>query len=72
MRIVPGPKWPRVSKRPCKTSFPPRSRLLPKHREVVDLRRKLREGGQLKAGDSLGDGRYLLLRKLGKGGFAVV
>jgi formylglycine-generating enzyme required for sulfatase activity len=41
-------------------------------REIMQLRRQLREGGQLRAGDSLGDGRYLLLQRLGKGGFAVV
>ncbi|WP_437993585.1 protein kinase domain-containing protein [Sorangium sp. So ce145] len=41
-------------------------------REILDLRRQLRRGGQLKAGDSLEDGRYLLLNRLGKGGFAVV
>ncbi|WP_437929049.1 protein kinase [Sorangium sp. So ce291] len=40
--------------------------------EIVALRRQLREGGQLRAGDSLGDGRYLLLDRLGRGGFAVV
>jgi eukaryotic-like serine/threonine-protein kinase len=41
-------------------------------REVLELRRRLREGGQLREGDSLGEGRFLLLRRLGKGGFAVV
>jgi eukaryotic-like serine/threonine-protein kinase len=41
-------------------------------REILDLRRHLREGGQLRAGDALGDGRYLLLRRLGRGGFASV
>ncbi|WP_437321823.1 serine/threonine-protein kinase [Sorangium sp. So ce385] len=41
-------------------------------REILDLRRQLRRGGQLKAGDSLGDGRYLLLNRVGRGGFAVV
>jgi serine/threonine protein kinase len=40
--------------------------------EIRELRRRLREGGQLKAGDSLGNGRYLLLERLGRGGFAVV
>jgi serine/threonine protein kinase len=40
--------------------------------EILSLRRQLRDGGQLKAGDSLGDGRYLLLKLLGRGGFAVV
>lgn len=33
---------------------------------------KLRDGGQLRAGDWLGDGRYLLVKQLGRGGFAVV
>lgn len=41
-------------------------------REILDLKRRLREGGQLKAGDSLGDSRYLLLDVLGRGGFATV
>jgi len=41
-------------------------------REILDLRRQLREGGQLRAGDSLGDGRYLLLKQIGRGGFAIV
>jgi eukaryotic-like serine/threonine-protein kinase len=41
-------------------------------REIVDLRRQLREGGQLRAGDSLGNGRYLLLKQVGRGGFAIV
>ena len=41
-------------------------------REIVELRRKLREGGQLRAGDSLSDGRYLLIKPAGRGGFAVV
>lgn len=40
--------------------------------EILDLKRRLREGGQLKAGDMLGDGRYLLLDVLGRGGFATV
>lgn len=40
--------------------------------EILDLRRRLREGGRLRAGDTLGDGRYLLLDILGKGGFASV
>lgn len=39
--------------------------------EILELRRKLREGGQLRAGDVLG-GRYLLLERIGRGGFAVV
>jgi formylglycine-generating enzyme required for sulfatase activity len=41
-------------------------------REILELRRQLREGGQLRAGDSLGDGRFLLLERVGKGGFAIV
>ncbi len=40
--------------------------------EILGLRRHLREGGQLHEGDALGDGRYLLLRRLGRGGFATV
>jgi protein kinase-like protein len=40
--------------------------------EILELRRKLRDGGQLRAGDSLGDGRYLLVKPVGRGGFAVV
>jgi formylglycine-generating enzyme required for sulfatase activity len=40
--------------------------------EILALRRQLREGGQLRAGDALSDGRYLLIEKLGRGGFAVV
>lgn len=41
-------------------------------REILDLRRQLREGGQLLAGDALGDGRYLLVKPAGRGGFSVV
>jgi hypothetical protein len=41
--------------------------------EILALKRQLREGGQLRAGDSLGDGdRYELLDLLGRGGFASV
>lgn len=40
--------------------------------EILNLRRQIREGGQLRAGDALGEGRYLLLEKIGRGGFAVV
>ncbi|WP_437980896.1 protein kinase domain-containing protein [Sorangium sp. So ce117] len=40
--------------------------------EILFLRRQLREGSQLQAGDSLGDGRYLLLESLGSGGFGRV
>lgn len=41
-------------------------------REILLLRRQLREGGVLRAGDSLGDGRYLLIDEVGHGGFARV
>jgi hypothetical protein len=41
-------------------------------RELLELRRQLREGGQLRAGDSLDEGRYLLVMPVGRGGFAVV
>ena len=41
-------------------------------REILDLRRQLREGGQLRAGDSLCEDRYLLVKPVGRGGFAVV
>src|SRR5262249_2576685 len=41
-------------------------------REILQLRRHLREGGVLRAGDTLSEGRYLLLRPLGHGGFASV
>ncbi len=41
-------------------------------REILELRRKLRDGGQLRAGDSLDDGRYLLVKPVGRGGFAIV
>lgn len=41
-------------------------------REILDLRRQIRDGGQLRAGDSLGEGRYLLLEQIGRGGFGVV
>lgn len=40
--------------------------------EIKDLKRKLRHGGQLKPGDQLADGRYLLIASLGYGGFATV
>jgi hypothetical protein len=40
--------------------------------EILALRRRLRDGGQLRAGDALGDGRYLLLHALGHGGFGAV
>jgi hypothetical protein len=41
-------------------------------REILRLRRELRAGGQLHEGDALGDGRYVLVRRIGKGGFATV
>lgn len=41
-------------------------------REILELRRRFREGGQIHAGDSLGEGRYLLLGQIGRGGFASV
>ncbi len=40
--------------------------------EILDLKRRLREGGQLKAGDLLAAGRFRLLEPLGKGGFSTV
>ena len=40
--------------------------------EILHLRRQLREGGQLRAGDFLGNGRFKLLEKIGIGGFATV
>src|SRR5262249_15927543 len=40
--------------------------------EIVAVRQKLREGGQLRAGDSLEDDRYRLLEPIGRGGFASV
>jgi serine/threonine protein kinase len=40
--------------------------------EILHLRRELREGGQLKAGDLLGEGRFKLLESIGRGGFANV
>ena len=40
-------------------------------REILSLRSRLRRGGQLRAGDKLGD-RYVLLRQIGRGGFASV
>ena len=42
------------------------------NKDILALKRALREGGQLKAGDILGEGRYLLSRRVGHGGFAVV
>jgi eukaryotic-like serine/threonine-protein kinase len=40
--------------------------------EILALKRTLRDGGQVRAGDSLGGDRYLLLNPLGHGGFASV
>lgn len=39
--------------------------------EILALKRKLREGGQVRQGDLLG-GRYSLLQRIGRGGFATV
>ena len=39
---------------------------------ILDLRRRIREGGQLKEGDFLLDGRFQLLEMIGRGGFAQV
>jgi eukaryotic-like serine/threonine-protein kinase len=42
-------------------------------RELLEIRRRLREGGQLRPGDRLGEGgTYLLLERTGRGGFANV
>lgn len=40
--------------------------------EILALRRELREGGRLQAGDFLAGGRYRLLAQLGRGGFSTV
>ncbi len=40
--------------------------------EILALRRRIREGGQLKAGDFLDDGRFKLIEQIGRGGFATV
>lgn len=40
--------------------------------EILRLKRALREGGELRAGDSLGGDRYHLLRRIGRGGSASV
>ncbi|KYF52931.1 hypothetical protein BE04_45575 [Sorangium cellulosum] len=40
--------------------------------EILSFKRQLREGGQLRAGDALGEERYLLLEQIGRGGFATV
>jgi serine/threonine protein kinase len=39
---------------------------------ILELRRVMREGARLQAGDLLGDGRYNLLEQAGKGGFASI
>lgn len=39
---------------------------------ILETRRQLRHGPQLQAGEELLDGRYLLLKRIGKGGFATV
>jgi formylglycine-generating enzyme required for sulfatase activity len=41
-------------------------------RKILDLKRQLREGGRLKAGDYLAEGRFRLIELLGRGGFATV
>lgn len=40
--------------------------------EILSLRRQLREGGRLYAGDFFADGRFKLLEPIGVGGFATV
>jgi serine/threonine protein kinase len=40
--------------------------------EILNLRRLLRDGGQLRAGDTIEEDRYLLLHQIGRGGFASV
>ncbi|MCP4664591.1 MAG: protein kinase, partial [bacterium] len=40
--------------------------------EILALRRRIREGGQLNAGDFLADGRFKLIEQIGHGGFATV
>ncbi len=40
--------------------------------EILDVRRLLRKGPQLRPGEFLGDGRYELIETLGQGGFATV
>jgi hypothetical protein len=40
--------------------------------EILRLKRDIRSGGQLRLGDQLGDGRYLLVERIGRGGFANV
>lgn len=40
--------------------------------EILQLRREMRDGGRLRAGDLLGDGRFKLIKPVGAGGFATV
>jgi serine/threonine protein kinase len=40
--------------------------------EILDLRRRIREGAQLHAGDFLLDGRFRLIEEVGRGGFGTV
>ncbi len=40
--------------------------------QMLNLKRQLREGGQLQAGDYLANGRFRLLEERGRGGFATV
>jgi formylglycine-generating enzyme required for sulfatase activity len=40
--------------------------------EILALRREIREGGRLEAGDFLAGGRFRLLAQLGRGGFSTV
>jgi serine/threonine protein kinase len=41
-------------------------------REILEIRRELRQGPQLKSGDSLDHGRYRLIARIGAGGYASV
>jgi len=41
-------------------------------REILELRREMRQGGRLRSGDLLADGRFRLVESLGHGGFATV
>jgi formylglycine-generating enzyme required for sulfatase activity len=40
--------------------------------EILRVKRDIRSGGQLRPGDRLGDNRYLLIERIGRGGFANV